>query len=193
MRGKLDPEEIGELEDRFEEARRPLEFLSTDGKQKNYFRSLPTFIEPVKYSFGQPRFETDTDPDGTPCQRMVFDTWQYVPIAKTLEVVLSQREIADSVQNSFNNCRADGIIEEFEDALLFRKLNKSFADKAHRTIALDIYYDDIETTNPLGSKTTIHKVGVFYFVIRNLPSLYDSCMDNIQGVSKLTQFYKCLL
>ncbi len=42
MRGKLDPEEIGELEDRFEEARRPLEFLSTDGKQKNYFRSLPT-------------------------------------------------------------------------------------------------------------------------------------------------------
>ena len=31
------------------------------------------------------------------------------------------------------------------------------------------YYDDVEVVNPLGSKTKKHKVGLFYFMLGNIP------------------------
>lgn len=37
----------------------------------------------------------------------------------------------------------------------------------------------IETTNPLGSKTKVHKLGAVYFCLRNLPPRFNSSLKNI--------------
>ena len=37
------------------------------------------------------------------------------------------------------------------------------------SIPLLIYTDDYETVNPLGLKTSIHKLGFVYFIIKSLP------------------------
>ena len=36
----------------------------------------------------------------------------------------------------------------------------------------------METVNPLGSHTNIHKLGFFYFIIKNLPPRFNSCLNN---------------
>ncbi|MCP3665628.1 MAG: hypothetical protein GY696_24540 [Gammaproteobacteria bacterium] len=178
--GKMSEEELNELGMQFDSASRPLDFLSSDSKQRAYFTSLQSFVKPVQYVFGAPRYETAYSSSGEPYQKSVMDSWQCVPIAKTLNVALSQPEIMEQVMASFNSKRCDWIVEEFVDGLLFRELNPFFANNIKRTLALDLYYDDIEVCNALGSKATIHKIGVFYFVIRNLPSYYNSAMANIQ-------------
>lgn len=35
-------------------------------------------------------------------------------------------------------------------------------------LQINIYVDDLETVNPLGSKTKIHQMGTVYFSLRNL-------------------------
>ena len=37
-------------------------------------------------------------------------------------------------------------------------------------ISLQLYFDEIEPVNPIGSRTTIHKIGCFYWNLKNLPS-----------------------
>ncbi len=46
-------------------------------------------------------------------------------------------------------------------------------------LQIQLYFDDLETTNPLGSKTKIHKMGTVYFALRNVPSEYNSVLSNI--------------
>lgn len=48
-----------------------------------------------------------------------------------------------------------------------------------QALQLQIYYDDVEVCNPLGSKTKIHEVGVFYFSILNIPPKFNSLLTNI--------------
>ena len=36
-------------------------------------------------------------------------------------------------------------------------------------ISLQLYFDEIEPVNPIGSRTTIHKIGCFYWNLKNLP------------------------
>ena len=76
-----------------------------------------------------------------------------------------------------------------------------FSDSSKVSAALELYYDDIgtinaslpsthtltttiiEVVNPLGTKTGIHKLGVFYFTVKNLPSHLTSSMANIHVVA----------
>jgi hypothetical protein len=46
-------------------------------------------------------------------------------------------------------------------------------------IILQVYFDEVELVNPLGSKTGIHKLGAFYFTVRNFPPLVNSATHNI--------------
>ena len=50
-------------------------------------------------------------------------------------------------------------------------------------LQIQVYYDDLETANPLGSKRGIHKIGCIYFVLRNLPPKLNSILMNIHLVS----------
>lgn len=46
-------------------------------------------------------------------------------------------------------------------------------------LQIQLYFHDFETTNPLGSKTKIHKMGAVYFALRNVPSENNSVLSNI--------------
>jgi hypothetical protein len=52
--------------------------------------------------------------------------------------------------------------------------------KTHsKALRLQLFYDDVEVTNPLGSKTGIHKLGLFYYTIQNLPLNVNSSMNSV--------------
>lgn len=44
---------------------------------------------------------------------------------------------------------------------------------------IQLFYDDFETANPLGSKKGIHKLGAIYFTLRNFPPKFNSSLVNI--------------
>lgn len=50
-------------------------------------------------------------------------------------------------------------------------------------LQIQLYLDEFETANPLGSKKGIHKLGCIYFILRNLPPKYNSVLQNILVVA----------
>ena len=50
-------------------------------------------------------------------------------------------------------------------------------------VFLQLYYDDFEPANPLGSKAVVHKLGGFYFNILNFPAKYNSSVDMVHLVA----------
>lgn len=71
--------------------------------------------------------------------------------------------------------------EDFCDGSYFKShplfLSNKFA------LQIQLYYDDFECVNPLGSKKGMHKVGCLYFILRNLPPRVNSALLNIHLVS----------
>lgn len=159
----------------FDTVARPLDFLATDYKQREYFGKQNCFVKPVELGFGAPRHESKFMPDGTVKTCVVYDRWQYIPLLDLLQVILSQPGL---VQLLKQRPRTDGLIEDFVDGENYWK-NPLFSDDSKLNVAIELYYDDLETANPLGSKATIHKIGVFYVVLKNLPACFTSCMGNI--------------
>lgn len=47
------------------------------------------------------------------------------------------------------------------------------------TIVIELYIDDVELTNPLGSHNGVHKLGFVYFKIKDLPVHLQSSLDSI--------------
>lgn len=132
-------------------------------------------MEPVELTLGY-RHEPKPDNNGIIVQEKVYRTWQYVPIAETIKSIMSQRELADLIQSK--RTRNDGIIEEFYDGSVCEN-HILFSDCSRTSLILELYYDNVETANPIGSKMVIHKMVIFYFTIKNLPASYNSNRCNI--------------
>jgi len=65
--------------------------------------------------------------------------------------------------------------------------------KHPESLLFDLYYDDYELVNPIGSHRKKHKQGVFYFQLLNIPPEFRSKLSTIQLVgcaksSDLKQF-----
>ena len=68
------------------------------------------------------------------------------------------------------------IFEDFCDGSYFK--THALFSKQPTSLQIQMYYDDFETANPLGSKRGIHKIGALYFVLRNLPPKFNSAVMN---------------
>lgn len=60
---------------------------------------------------------------------------------------------------------------QFSSHLLFKRYPDA--------LQIQLYFDDLEKTNPLGSKTKIHKLGAVYFTLKNFPPECNSSLANI--------------
>ena len=47
-------------------------------------------------------------------------------------------------------------------------------------LSLVVYYDEVEVTNPLGASAGVHKLGLFYYAIVDLPPEHRMNLNNIQ-------------
>lgn len=131
-------------------------------------------IKPKQIVIGH-RNEQKLNKDGKYYQHVVPSTFVYVPILETLKHLLNKNSILKSYLESAKNnseylygisdgCYAKGIYE-----LMAKKY----------VIEIQIYFDEFETTNPIGSKTGIHKMGAFYFTLTNVPQYLNSNLNNI--------------
>ncbi|XP_047141422.1 uncharacterized protein LOC124816322 [Hydra vulgaris] len=110
---------------------------------------------------------------GKICQYPIPNTYQYIPIHQTIRFVYSHMyDILKKQQRNTNN-----LISDFSDASRFKEC-QLFIENSD-ALQLNLYFDDFETVNPLGSKTKIHKLSAVYMMIRNLPSYLNSRLMHI--------------
>lgn len=105
----------------------------------------------------------------------MFETYQYVPIVNTLTLVLSNVNVMRAI---LSERESEGdIIGGYMDMNHYK--NHEFLQRFKHAIRLEIYCDDIEIVNPLGSKTGIHKLCVWYVRIENISAHMNSKNNNI--------------
>lgn len=107
-------------------------------------------------------------PDGSRGQGYKSITMQYISIRSSIMQLLSKPGFYANLQGSrkyFN--------DEFYSYFRNGKLASSFQNYKD-VIFINLYYDDAEVANPLGSKSGKHKLANFYISIIDLPEHYQS-------------------
>lgn len=126
------------------------------------------------------RYDNRRNPkSGTYDQVPVKENFIYVPILETLKFMCRNPDICVLLKK---DCKSEpDIYSDFFDGSYF-KTHPLFTAKRH-ALQIQLYYDDFETADPLGSKRGIHQMGCLYFVVRNLPPKFNSVLNSIHLVS----------
>lgn len=137
-------------------------------RRMNYFKGTNKMIVPVEKSLGT-RTEIRTR-DNKRMQIIISDNFTYVPLLSTLTTVLKCSEVMSYFQQ--RDFRDISKINSFADSGSFSK-NQLFKNYPN-ALKIQLFLDEFETVNPLGSKKGIHKLGAVYFTIQNFPSFLNS-------------------
>lgn len=134
--------------------------LSTTKRRAAYLSKNFTVVTPVEYIIDKEKKSSAV----------------YVPLNEMLQKMLNRADILDkalplqkhvpheySTYRDGSNCKENNLLkgEEFK-------------------IAVGLYTDDFEVSNPLGTSKKKHKLNAVYWVIANLPSKYRSTLHSIQ-------------
>lgn len=172
-------ETLEKVEDCFDQLENPFSCLNTESKRMRHFEKKWKIVEPVEHILGV-RFDIRRDKTtGTYRQVPVNDKFMYVPIMGSLSSMFRNSELCNCFQKA--KPHQDGFYKDINDGVYFR--NHSLFSQQEHALQIQLYYDDFETANPLGSKKGVHKLGCIYFILRNLPPKLNSVLMNIHLVA----------
>jgi hypothetical protein len=180
----------------------PFDGIESKHKLLKYLGTSCRLIMPAEIKLGFRR-------EGTASQKQVSvdDTFMYVSIRESVSLVLkwpsSWTTLVDLQEHD------DQIMWNYfcgdQFRTLLSKMPNVSTDKhlEFYPIFIQLYYDDFEPANPLGSKSVVHKIGAFYFTILNFPHKYNAKLDMIHllalvytqdikqyGMSSILQIFK---
>lgn len=107
------------------------------------------------------------------------DTFVYIPILETIKFMFRNSDICKLLEET-RSSKLD-VYSDFCDGNYFR--THPLFSKHQNSLQIQLFYDDFETANPLGSKRGVHKIGALYFVLRNLPPKFSSALMNIHLIA----------
>lgn len=113
-----------------------------------------------------------------------YETYQYVPLLKSLRSLLSDSTVMEEVTNFPQRVRTDATLEDFCDGQMFKDHPLFSTDP----MALQIiaFYDEVELCNPLGTHVKKHKLGIVLFTLGNIQPKCRSTLRTIQLVIAAT-------
>lgn len=134
-------------------------------------------VKPVEKFLGRTRIDQRLDPQtNTYVQTQVNVSFQYVSIVATLKTVLSKKGFRSQIFKDYTS--NDGILRSYMDGN-HCKSHPYVKKFGNNVIHIIIFYDELEVSNALGSKTIIHKLGAFFFQILNGPASTGSKLSSI--------------
>ena len=162
-------------EESFQTLENPFTTLNSEAKLNKHIREKWGLVEPVQKVLGT-RFDSRRNKTtGTYDQVIVTDMFSYVPILETLKSILQKKEFADMIKPRYSP--NDGVYADLRDATYFKESPLFSIEKD--ALQIQLFYDDFETANVLGSKRGLHKLGAIYFTLRNFPPIFNSSLINI--------------
>ncbi|KAF7206913.1 putative LOC107373498-like protein, partial [Nothobranchius furzeri] len=158
----------------FDDLDNPFSILNSEYKRSKFLSEKREIVEPLEYVIGS-RFDTRRNKStGTYDQIVVKDKFMYIPILSTLQSVFNSQYAAEMLISLDTN---DSTLRDISDGSFF-KTHPLFSTEKH-TVQIQMFYDDFEVANPLGSKRSIHKMGAIYFTLRNFSPKWNSVLANI--------------
>ena len=130
-----------------------------------YVKRCDSFVEPIELRLG---FNAEMQK---------ADTIQYIPLYKTLNVLLSYEDTLSAVLKSQEVTEHDKVLRTYHDGGAFK--SNSLLNSEKKTLEIVLYHDDFGIVNPLGNKTVKYKTSGFYFVLGNLSPQYRSRQKDI--------------
>lgn len=158
------------------EYNKALNIFDTIYKRKKYFASQ--IVNPKKIAIGTHYKQIWNSKFSLYVQNPVTTTFSYISLLETLHVLFCNKSYYNTFFSTRNTNTQDlNTIEKFADGSKFKNC-ELFQNDSH-AIQIQIFFDEFETVNPLGSKTSKHKLGGIYFIIGNLPPHFNSSLQFI--------------
>ena len=170
-----DTEHKNKIEQSFQNLENPFTPLNSEAKRNKHFTKKWGNVEPVEKVLGT-RFDSRRNKvTGTFDQVIVTDKFSYVPILETLKTMFKNPEVSDMFKLRY--MPKEGVYADLRDGTYFKESPLFSTEKD--ALQIQLFYDDFETANPLGSKKGVHKLGAIYFTLRNFPPIFNSSLINI--------------
>lgn len=154
---------------------------SASRRQKECTKN-PLFVPPDELSLGL-KWEMLRDKSTKiAVPRLTNCKYAYIPITDSIRALFKRDDFRKVYweYNTIPNGRHTCVDSTFEDFCCGRVYSKNELFQSNSSaLRIQISNDDFEICNPLGSKSTIHKLSAFYFTIQNMPSQFRSKLDNI--------------
>lgn len=156
--------------------------FDTEYKRVLYFKQNELYVDPQQIKIGTSADVSNKSNNTS----LTFKqrTCTFIPVSQTLKQFLSIEGVLDSIQGYTNKSylmkhSTDGCItyNNILNGSLWEQTLAASPEKSY--IPIILYFDDFETSNPLGSHAGIYKVGTVYFSIPSLPPQFNSRLENI--------------
>ena len=148
--------------------------IETPNQQMDYMLDKLMLVPPVEIALGSRLDEVYDNVVEDMVSKHVTETFQYVPVIEVLKLILKpgvERAINKETKSTA------GYLKSYRDGQQYQQhgIFKNYPN----ALRLQLFYDDVEVVNPLGSKAGIHKLGLFYYTIQNLPFHATSSMNSV--------------
>ena len=147
------------------------EGLKTDYLRRSFYTQHCNFVAPVSVLLGIDTVTKNSIPV------LVRQHGFRVPFLRYLSVLLENEMLVNSLRGEVHD---GNLMHDFRDGLYWKR-SEILSDP--EAIAIALYYDDIEVTNPLRSRHRSHKLSMFYFSIVNIHPRYISALHNIHWLA----------
>lgn len=157
----------------------PFKNLKTIDQRIQVLKDVHGYIEPSEIKLGRRQDSMYNKKAEGYIPTFVDETYEYVSVTEVLKLVLSNKHVRQAILSE--QFSPEGILGRTIDGQYFK--NHPFFSKYRSAIRLKLYYDEFEIVNPIGSKTGIHKIGVFYYIVDNLPPHMNSQLSSIHTLA----------
>lgn len=161
-----------------------IENIDSYYKRKKQIHHLSTYVAPVEKAIGYRWESTHNEETGGCSRKIVQNSFQYIPVLKTLLSLFSNPEYMKIYME--HNLEKDHVCQ---DNLYIRfccgssyKSNEFF-EMNPLAIQTQLYTDDFEPCDALKSRAGKNKKTAFYMRIRNMPEKSQSKLWNIYLVA----------
>ena len=141
----------------------PFHLFDSAYLQNKYFEKVLRVIEPREIVLGEKAVRQRSYVSGNKCVIVSKNNCTYyVPIIDNIRNWLSNGRIRNMILSA-PKCNNNGFLIDFCCGDIFRQHTLL---QNGNTIPIILYYDDIDVCNPIGTRASIHKLGMFYFFFR---------------------------
>lgn len=156
--------------------------LESQSQREHTYTSMLGLLKPQTAYFGSSFQWIKRKGSGVPVLKEIKSVGYFIPFLESLKRIICHKDFKRALKSS-PDLGSENIFTDVNDGS-FYKNHPILCDK--NAIAIIAYYDDIEVTNPLGSKIKNHKLAVFYWFIANIDPAFRSQLSviNLLAVTK---------
>lgn len=151
--------------------------LNTEYKRIKYYTEKGTFIPPQEYVVGEKL--NDNRNHNTFSIIPTNCTAQFISTRHILKKFFEIKNILSDTFDYINEIKScDNILMNFIQGSLWKNKIKEH-DINDIVLPIFLFFDDYEVGNPLGSHSSIHKLGAVYLTVPCIPSYRQASLNNI--------------